>query len=50
MTPTILLVDDEPALREMVGDMLLSDGYTVVTVVRQCRFLKRAFRMRCFWM
>lgn len=36
MTPTILLVDDEPALREMVGDMLRSDGYTVVTAAN-CR-------------
>lgn len=36
MTPTILLVDDEPALCEMVGDMLRSDGYTVVTATN-CR-------------
>lgn len=36
MTPTILLVDDEPALCEMVGDMLRSDGYTVVTAAN-CR-------------
>lgn len=31
MATTILLVDDEPALREMVGDILRADGYAVVT-------------------
>ncbi|MEF2825009.1 MAG: response regulator transcription factor [Peptococcaceae bacterium] len=36
METTILLVDDEPALREMVGDILRADGYVVVTAA-DCR-------------
>jgi two-component system nitrogen regulation response regulator NtrX len=35
MTGDILVVDDEPDIRELIGDILRDEGFT--TVVGRCR-------------
>ena len=39
MTPSVLIVDDEPALREIMAEALAAEGYRVTTAVDGARAL-----------
>ena len=44
MTPTVLIVDDEPGVRKALGDDLRDEGYTVESVASGEECLERLTR------